>query len=438
MTRGVLPTAPSRPRRRERYLTAATAAVVLLALSMWVIQAFPPTTASATFTYLDPQFTQSDYLMGFYHDSTGGPTGTAFNPLTGDIIVADTRDGNVYKFPTTGGVASSVLISSAYTSTPVGIAFGKFDGVHLPPLYVVRNGAHDVAEFDASTGAFVRSVASGFGHPIGITVGPASGDLFISDQVGSPGIYRVNTTTGLTSLYAASAAGDLPDGLAFDSDGSSGSDGILYVANDGGGTIVRVAPGGSSVTTVASVPGGPDGIAFGRVPPCAGFLYVNRNDGVITQIDISGPTPTMTDIATGGTRGDFVAVSPDHSLFVTQLDRVIRIQPPCFGVPPTLTPTNTPPVGPTSTATNPATDTPGPVNTASATATVTPEGSATAISASNPVGGVTDLEVRGSSTRGSAFKLQSLVSVPLAVAALVTLSGLAIGLWVLSRSPRPQ
>src|SRR5439155_25102700 len=54
-------------------------------------------------------------------------------------------------------------------------------------------------------------------------------------------------------------------------------------------------------------------------------LLANRNDGTITKIDLTTSPPTLTDIAVGGSRGDFSAVGPDGCLYVTQTDRIVKL-----------------------------------------------------------------------------------------------------------------
>lgn len=65
------------------------------------------------------------------------------------------------------------------------------------------------------------------------------------------------------------------------------------------------------------------------------FLYVNRNDGTITRIDLSalpstppncdGAGAPCTNVFTGGSRGDFATVGPDGCMYTTQSDRVIKL-----------------------------------------------------------------------------------------------------------------
>jgi len=85
-------------------------------------------------------------------------------------------------------------------------------------------------------------------------------------------------------------------------------------------------PSKGAVTPIADVPYA-DGIAVAgsnnpNQPP---FLFVNRNDGIITKIDVSTSPPTLTDIVTDGTRGDFVTVGSDGCLYATQSTTVAKV-----------------------------------------------------------------------------------------------------------------
>src|SRR5207245_150455 len=52
----------------------------------------------------------------------------------------------------------------------------------------------------------------------------------------------------------------------------------------------------------------------------------NSNNGNLVEIDNPHtPTPTFHNIVTGGSRGDFAAVGPDHCLYATQSDNVEKV-----------------------------------------------------------------------------------------------------------------
>ena len=85
--------------------------------------------------------------------------------------------------------------------------------------------------------------------------------------------------------------------------------------------------------------GGPDGIALGK-GPVAGNLFVNTNGGTVVEVNLATAAKTL--IASGGSRGDFVTVDPNNgTLLVTQSDRIMRLVPGVFVIPPFLTTTTT-------------------------------------------------------------------------------------------------
>jgi hypothetical protein len=121
--------------------------------------------------------------------------------------------------------------------------------------------------------------------------------------------------------------------LAFDP-----SAGILYAATGGRAE-------GFDITTEAKVfdsgtiSGWPDGIALGK-GPVAGNLFVNTNGGTVVEVNLA--TSVQTVIASGGSRGDFVTVDANNAtLLLTQTDRIMRLTPGVFVIPPHLLTTTT-------------------------------------------------------------------------------------------------
>src|SRR6185436_17628374 len=118
------------------------------------------------------------------------------------------------------------------------------------------------------------------------------------------------------------------DGLALSADG-----GTLYAAVQrqhivGFATATKTQVFDSG--TISFV----DGPALG-IGSLAGKLFANVNDGTVWQVDLASGVQTL--LASGGSRGDLVAVDPaDGTLLLTQTDRVLRLHgpPPCgrFGV----------------------------------------------------------------------------------------------------------
>jgi len=270
-----------------------------------------------------PGFAVADFAIGF--PSTGvcnssscyGPFGLAFD-ASGSLFVSDGVSGLIYKFPSTGGVAS---LATQLNTVPIsggllGLAFTK-DG----RLYQVIQSPGEVLEINASTGAVIRVVASiSSGLLAGLAVDPLSGDLFVSDQANT--IWRIsNFATGPGTVTAYTTGAGNTDGLAF------GSDGTLYAASRTLGGIAAITGTNSTtpgtVTFIASVPS-IDGMVVSSNPK-SHIVFANRNDGIITEINFTSTTPTLTNILTGGSRGDFVTVGPDGCLYATQSDKVLKV-----------------------------------------------------------------------------------------------------------------
>jgi hypothetical protein len=121
------------------------------------------------------------------------------------------------------------------------------------------------------------------------------------------------------SQYAS--PGNVPDGIAF------GPDGTLYAALLATGGVAKITGTNSptpGAVTILPVFVGADGMAISATPSTP-FLYGNDNAGIIAKVDLSTSPPTVTDIVTGGSRGDFATVGPDGCLYATQTDRVIKV-----------------------------------------------------------------------------------------------------------------
>jgi hypothetical protein len=304
---------------------AGRRAVVALAVAALAASvAWPASTLGAG--KAAPGFSATDFATGF-------PTRPACCGASGIVgptgIVADRGDnlfvidnGGLYRFTPSGGAAASARLNlvTAISGDPAGLAFSK-DFSHL---YVARQTTGDVVELDRATGAVTRTLATNIAGVTGLATDPISGDLFVSAPFFGPDVLRISgfaSGLGTVSVYAAPGP---TDGLAF------GADGALYAATRD--RVVRIAgtasPTPGAMTVLASeVPGGPDGVAPLANPSGgpATSVVVSRNDGAITRIDFSAGAPRLTDIVTGGTRGDFLAVGSDSCLYATQSDGIERV-----------------------------------------------------------------------------------------------------------------
>lgn len=259
----------------------------------------------------------TDFATGFVpNGSGGGPIGLAFDS-SNNLLVMDVGDGYLYKFGAAGGVASAAtrVNTSAIPGEPLGITFDKSGRLY------VASRAGTVAEIDPTTGAILRTVVSGISCAAGLATDPLSGDLFLTSFCLSD-VYRIsNFANGPGTLTVYSSPGT-NDGITFTPDGT------LYVAANS--QVARIAgtntanPG--AFTYLASIPT-LDGVAVAASsdPSKPPFLFANRNDGIITKVDLITIPPTQTNIVTGGSRGDFVAVGPDGCLYATQSTSVEKV-----------------------------------------------------------------------------------------------------------------
>jgi hypothetical protein len=130
------------------------------------------------------------------------------------------------------------------------------------------------------------------------------------------------SATPTVSVYANPGS---VDGITFAPDGTlfaKGPGASIFSVN---GTN-SATPG--AFTIVANVPGNPDGVAIALSltnPPTPLFLFVNRNDGNISKVDLTQSPVVISSVVSNGSRGDLIAVGPDGCFYATQTDRVLRV-----------------------------------------------------------------------------------------------------------------
>ncbi|HEY1593531.1 MAG TPA: hypothetical protein VGF81_17165 [Solirubrobacteraceae bacterium] len=265
-------------------------------------------------------YAATDYATGFPESPVNdwGPIGVAFD-TSDNLYVADTVDGNVYRFQPGGGAASD---GTRLTPSPIP---GKITGLAVSgagSVYVARYSAGEIVQLDPGTGEVLRTVAS-VPCATGLAIDPASGDLFVSQNGCGSAVFRVShfaTGAGTVSVYTRAPG---VDGLAFDN-----VSGDLYAESDG--HVLRIdgtrslTPG--HVDSIAKVPGA-DGLAFGaHSSGMPSYLVANRNNGTVTRVAFGlGLIPSTTDIFTGGSRGDFAAVDSNGCLYITQSASIVKI-----------------------------------------------------------------------------------------------------------------
>jgi hypothetical protein len=271
-----------------------------------------------------PGVVARDVATGFPNHGGIGPVGITLDAV-GRLYVAD--GGTVYRFGPRGGVAGPAtrLNARRIAGRLTGLAFGRDGRLYAARRTGARSGS--VLELDADSGVVLRTVAAGLPCPTGLAADPRSGDLFVSTADCDAGVLRlVGRSRGATTVTSY-VSGIAADGLTFDRHGT------LYVAHapDAQGATVSAVAGTASPhpgrrRPLAAVAGA-DGMALGTPATASGsppFLVVNRHDGTITRVELTGSRRT-TDLVTGGSRGDLSAVGPDGCLYATQTDVIIKV-----------------------------------------------------------------------------------------------------------------
>ena len=271
-----------------------------------------------------PGVVASDVATGFPNEGGIGPVGITLDAV-GRLYVAD--GGTVYRFGPGGGAAGPAtrLNARPIEGRLTGLAFGRDGRLYAARRTGARSGS--VLELDQGSGAVLRTVAAGLPCPTGLAADPRSGDLFVSTADCAAGVLRLAGPTRRAAGVTSYVSGIAADGVTFDRDGT------LYVAHapDAVGATVSEVAGTTSARPgrrrpLAAIPGA-DGTALGTPATAAGtppFLVVNRHDGTITRVELTGAR-RMTDLVTGGTRGDLSAVGPDGCLYATQTDTIIKV-----------------------------------------------------------------------------------------------------------------
>jgi sugar lactone lactonase YvrE len=260
----------------------------------------------------------SDFATGFASTPAGvGPIGIAVDAQN-RVFVVDAADGFLYRFSGPGQAGPQTRLGAVPISTqPGALAFDSGGR-----LYAALIAEGRIVEVDPETGAIIRTVTADVPCPLSISFDPLSGNLYSSSHC-SQHVWRITNPTGTSAQATQFADVGGADGIV------AAPDGTIYTAAPGSGLVRRVTGAGAAVagqvSTVANVPGA-DGLAVSTETNNSGrpkSLIVNATNGKISRIEES--TGVVTDLVTGGTRGDFVAVGADGCFYATQTSTVMKV-----------------------------------------------------------------------------------------------------------------
>jgi sugar lactone lactonase YvrE len=262
-------------------------------------------------------FTLSTFIGAF--PNGGVPQGIAF-PTSGGVMVTDYSTGAVSVFADTDGQPYSAgVIGGTYPSGNANGLVSSLSG----QIYMTQQGLGNLVKLN-DNGSSAGVVASGLTSPIGMATNPVSGMIYISNAPGNGTIYQFNSVTNVTTTFIAGTGAHSFDGLAVSANGKT-----LYAADWGvTGNIYAIDTTTGVLTNLGNISalyGRPDGLALGQSGLIAGDLFVNTNNGDVIEINLTTDAQTL--IASGGSRGDFVAVDPNGTLLLTQLNDVLRLSP---------------------------------------------------------------------------------------------------------------
>ena len=228
------------------------------------------------------------------------PASLAFDPVDGDVYVANIQSDNVSILNATGvvgsvpvGIAPSAVVADPDSgdvyvanegnstisvlsgdsvvrsfsvepdSGPAALAFDAATSI----LYVVNEYLDNVSEYDPANGTLLGSFSVGVG-PAGITLDPTNQELYVL----SYGDDDVNVSSATMLQYAKNVSvGDSPCAISYDP-----ANGLVYVANTGDNDLSAIDPSTNTVLGTLAVGLAP-GELGGLAPDGAlGSLYVSN------------------------------------------------------------------------------------------------------------------------------------------------------------------
>ena len=258
-------------------------------------------------------FGLTTFATGFPTDGAVGPLGITFT-ASGGVLVAD-YPGNLRLFATDvdGQIASAAINVTNYGShNALGLA--TTGGSH----YMAQQSAGRILQVNPDT-SFNHVVLGGLNGSVGLVTNPLNGHLLASIN-GSAKIIDLNPVTGVATDVITGLS-DV-DGISLSADGT-----VVYAAVRGNGRLQGYNLASHALVFDTPVPN-LDGTVAGT-GLLAGNIFANTTDGHLLEIDLTTGIQTL--IATGGSRGDFVAADPNGTLLVTQTDRVLRLTAPSGG-----------------------------------------------------------------------------------------------------------
>ncbi len=243
-----------------------------------------------------------------HSESIPAPPGAGPVPFacSGDAYIIQNQNAQLTRIDQSVSPFVFVPIGSATGIEINNLGFRSTDGL-LYAVELTGGGNVQVIQIDATGAVF------GLGRPSGLPTGPRfdAGDV-------SPDGSTMYITSNNQDLYALdlTSVPTLPAVTTVNVTGATGFvfdwavspvDGRLYGGDSTSGQLASIDPT-TGVRTDVALAGLPSGSGYGGAWfDAAGTLFLYQNNGVIYEIDLSGPTVVSTQTGAGATRNDGAA-----------------------------------------------------------------------------------------------------------------------------------
>jgi hypothetical protein len=271
----------------------------------------------------------------FGTNACDGAFGLAFDGQ-GNVYVSDQYNGNLYRFPPSGGSAGdSNYLGHALGGGAYELAFGnggQLYGIEPAPGGNITAGT--VVQLSPQTGALIRVVTKALVLPTWLAVDQRTGDLYVTNGGSggnfSPDMWQIQDPASTdpahppnVSVFATDSAGF--NGVAVAPDGT-----VYALTRDARLVSFRPPRAGAlaAETTVAHVPSNSIfSLTLGSIASDGAPTSVYIDSSSLDQIDLAnGRITTLVTSAAGAALGN-MRVGPDGCLYVGTLTRVIRVSP---------------------------------------------------------------------------------------------------------------
>ena len=292
----------------------STRIVALILMASWLAGREARAGLTLTSAATQAGFGLSVFASGFPSNGGAGPVGIAFTGSGGVLVTDVTGILRVFATDTDGQTAASASVAQNYgVNNAIGLAQVGNN------YYMTQQGNSDLVQVNAN-GTFNQVIVTGLPFATGVVADPINGHLFVSTPTTNNSIYEIDPIAKTKTVLET---GTYVDGLTLSSDGK-----LLYGASNNGHIYGFSTTTGARIFDSGFIANGVDGAALGT-GSLLGNIFVNTNFGTVYEVNLA--TLATTQIASGGSRGDFVTVDSNGTLLLTQTDSIYRLTAPAGG-----------------------------------------------------------------------------------------------------------